>query len=80
MVLLKKYKSFTIIETIVAIVITMICTSITFTIMLNVEKAGNNYKKIQSHLYLLKELNNTIKEKKFMDEDTKESMENIKSI
>jgi len=67
--LIKKYKSFTLIETIVALVITMICVGIAFTIILNFEKSGNNFKKIQAHLCLLQELNKVKKEKKFLDEN-----------
>jgi hypothetical protein len=67
--LAKKYKSFTLVETIVALVITMICVGIAFTIMLNVERSGNNFRKIQAHLCLLQELNKVKKEKKFLDEN-----------
>lgn len=67
--LTKKYKAFTLVETIVALVITMICVGIAFNIILNVEKSGNNFKKIQAHFYLLQELNKVKNEKKFLDEN-----------
>jgi len=78
MAFLKKYKGFTIIETIVALVITMVCVGVAFTIMLNVEKSGNNYKKIQAHLYLLKELNRAKEGKKYIDENI--DKENVKLV
>lgn len=75
MAFLRKYKGFTLVETIIALVITMVCVGIAFTIMLNIEQSGNNYKKIQAHLLLIQELNNTKKEKKFIDENI--TLENI---
>jgi len=77
----KKYKSFTLIETIVALVITMVCVGVAFTIILNVEKSANNFKKIQAHLCLLKELNKVKKEKKFLDESIEvEHLKIVKSF
>jgi hypothetical protein len=64
-----KYKGFTLIETIVALVLTMVCVGIAFTIILNIERSGNNFKKIQAHLFLLKELNKVKTEKKYLDEN-----------
>ena len=78
---LKKYRSFTVIETIIALVLTMICVGIAFTIMLNTEKSGNTFKKMQTHLSLLKELNETKKEKKYLDENKEiESIKFVKTV